>query len=59
MRNDRKVLIIVAMSLNIAYHLLYIMHLKLDAIICEPKYICLVHIIVIFLNAGRDLPLQV
>jgi hypothetical protein len=30
------VLIIVAMSLDIAYHLLYVMHLKLDAVIGEP-----------------------
>jgi hypothetical protein len=30
------VLIIVAMSLNIAYYLLYAMHLKLDVIIVEP-----------------------
>jgi hypothetical protein len=30
------VLIIVAMSLNIAYHLLYVMHLKLDVVIGEP-----------------------
>jgi hypothetical protein len=28
-------LIIVSMSLNIAYHLLYVMHLKLDVIIGE------------------------
>jgi hypothetical protein len=30
------VLIIVAMSLDIAYHLLYVMHLELDVIIGEP-----------------------
>jgi hypothetical protein len=30
------VLIMVAMSLNIMYHLLYVMHLKLDVIISEP-----------------------
>jgi hypothetical protein len=30
------VLIIVDMSLDIAYHLLYVMHLKLDVIISEP-----------------------
>jgi hypothetical protein len=30
------ILIIVIMSLNIAYHLLYVMHLKLDVIISEP-----------------------
>jgi hypothetical protein len=30
------VLIIVVMSLNIAYHLLFVMHLKLDVIIDEP-----------------------
>jgi hypothetical protein len=30
------VLIIVAMSLDIMYHLLYVMHLKLDVIIGEP-----------------------
>jgi hypothetical protein len=35
------VLIIVDMSLNIAYHLLYVMHLKLDVVISEPKYIYL------------------
>jgi hypothetical protein len=28
-------LIIISMSLNIAYHLLYVMHLKLDVIIGE------------------------
>jgi hypothetical protein len=51
------VLIIITMSLDIAYHLLYVMHLKLNVIIGEPQYICLVHIIVIFFNTGRDLPL--
>jgi hypothetical protein len=30
------VLIIITMSLNIAYHLLYVMHVKLDVIISEP-----------------------
>jgi hypothetical protein len=30
------VLVIVAMSLNIVYHLLYVMYLKLDVIIGEP-----------------------
>jgi hypothetical protein len=30
------VLIIVAMSLDIVYNLLYVMHLKLDVIISEP-----------------------
>jgi hypothetical protein len=30
------VLIISAMSLDIAYHLLYVMHLKLDVVIGEP-----------------------
>jgi hypothetical protein len=30
------VLIIGVMSLDIAYHLLYVMHLKLDVIIGEP-----------------------
>jgi hypothetical protein len=30
------VLIMVAMSLNIMYHLLYVMHLKFDVIISEP-----------------------
>jgi hypothetical protein len=30
------VLIIVAMSLKIVYHLLYVMHLKLDVVISEP-----------------------
>jgi hypothetical protein len=51
------VLIIITMSLDIAYHLLYVMHLKLNVIISEPQYICLVHIIVIFFNIGRDLSL--
>jgi hypothetical protein len=30
------VLIIITMSLDIAYHLLYVMHLKLDVVIGEP-----------------------
>jgi hypothetical protein len=30
------VLIIVSMCLDIAYHLLYVMHLKLDVVIGEP-----------------------
>jgi hypothetical protein len=30
------VLIIVVMSLDIAYHLLYVMYLKLDVVIGEP-----------------------
>jgi hypothetical protein len=30
------ILIIIVMSLNIAYHLLYVMHLKLDVVIDEP-----------------------
>jgi hypothetical protein len=30
------VLTIVTMSLDIAYHLLYVMHLKLDVVIGEP-----------------------
>jgi hypothetical protein len=30
------VLIIVTMSLDIVYHLLYVMHLKLDVIIGQP-----------------------
>jgi hypothetical protein len=30
------VLIIAAMSLDITYHLLYVMHLKLDVVIGEP-----------------------
>jgi hypothetical protein len=30
------ILIIVAMSLDIVYHLLYVMHLKLDVVIGEP-----------------------
>jgi hypothetical protein len=30
------VLIIIVMSLDIAYHLLYVMYLKLDVIIGEP-----------------------
>jgi hypothetical protein len=30
------VLIIVTMSLDIVYHLLYVIHLKLDVIISEP-----------------------
>jgi hypothetical protein len=51
------VLIIITMSLGIVYHLLYVMHLKLDVVIGEPYYICLVHIIVIFFGTGRDLPL--
>jgi hypothetical protein len=51
------VLIIVAVSLNIAYHLLYVMHLKLDVVIGEPYYISLVHIVVLFFDTGRDLPL--
>jgi hypothetical protein len=30
------VLIIIAMSLDIAYHLLYVIHLKLNVVISEP-----------------------
>ncbi len=30
------ILIIITKSLNIAYHLLYVMHLKLDVVIGEP-----------------------
>jgi hypothetical protein len=37
------ILIIVAMSLDIVYHLLYVMYLKLNVIISEPKYIYLPH----------------
>jgi hypothetical protein len=33
---DITVLIIIVISLDIAYHLLYIMHLKLDVVISEP-----------------------
>jgi hypothetical protein len=49
------VLIIVAMSLDIVYHILYILHLKLNVVIGEPKYICLIHIVMIFFDTGRDL----
>jgi hypothetical protein len=51
------VLIIIIVSLNIVYHLLYVMHLKHDISISQPQYICLVHNIMLFFDTGRDRPL--
>jgi hypothetical protein len=47
------------MSLDIAYHVLNVIHLKLDVIIGLLKYIYLVHIVVLFSDTGRDLPLHI
>jgi hypothetical protein len=44
------ILIIIATSHDIEYHLHYVMHMKLDVIIDEPQHICLIHIVMIFFD---------